>query len=183
MHLSNDELITRPMSWDEYFITIAYVVGMKSKDPSTKIGAVIVSVNHEIISTGYNGLPRGIVDYAKYYKNKEYKYIAGNHAEENAIINAARSGVSTNNCMIYVPWFPCAGCTRMIIQSGIKKVIYHKHFPGNKENCPSHWQESMSISKTMLDESRVKVKSFNGNISNLFVIFQGKKFNHLMKEE
>ena len=84
-------------SWDQYFMTLAYLISMKSKDPSTRVGAVIVGVDKEIISTGYNGLPRNIDDKLNRYTDKNYKYLSSNHAEENAILHCARNGISSIN--------------------------------------------------------------------------------------
>src|SRR3954465_1001797 len=114
----------KSFSWDQYFMTMAYLVSMKSKDPSSRVGAVIVGPDHEIRSTGYNGLPRGFADRNYRYENREYKLFASNHAEENAILNCALNGVSAKNCTLYCPWSPCAHCTKMIIQSGIKEIVY-----------------------------------------------------------
>ena len=77
-------------SWDEYFMTVAYLISMKSKDPSTKVGAVIVGRDNEIVSTGYNGLPRNVDDKLDRYINKDYKYLSSNHAEEKCYITLCK---------------------------------------------------------------------------------------------
>ncbi len=134
-------------SWDEYFMTLAYLVSMKSKDPSTRVGAVIVGKDNEIISTGYNGLPRNVEDKIDRYVNKDYKYLSSNHAEENAILHCARNGVSSKNCSIYTPWIPCSRCAKSIIQAGISEVIYDENFPGNDVNNQNEvWKQSIEVS-------------------------------------
>lgn len=110
------------MDWDEYFINMLDVVSLKSKD-TTKCSAIIVGPDHEIRSTGYNGFPRGFIDHDKEKWVKPEKYFWVEHAERNAIYNAARMGTSLLDCDIYVSHFPCVDCARAIIQSGITRVI------------------------------------------------------------
>jgi dCMP deaminase len=160
--------------WDRYFITMAYLVSMKSKDPSTKVGAIIAGPDKEIRATGYNGFPRGVLDLPERYENKEYKYLAINHAEENAILHCARIGVSAFGCIIYTPWFPCSYCTKAIIQSGISKVVYHKEFPGNKNN--EKWSKSIDIAKSMLKEASIEIRCFSGMILEINPIYNGEIF-------
>lgn len=150
--------------WDTYFMTMAYLVSMKSKDTGTRVGAVIVGPDREIRSTGYNGLPRGVADLPERYEDKEYKHLAGNHAEENAILNCVLMGVSARGCSIYTPWIPCAKCAKSIIQSGINEVIYDINFPGNNPDFQLPWKRSMEISRELLDEARVKVREFDGGL-------------------
>lgn len=178
---TDSQTMHSPIDWPQYFISLAYMVAMKSKDPSTKVGAVIVGPDNEIRSTGYNGLPRGVGDYSSLYHNREYKYIAGNHAEENAIINASLVGVSLKGCTLYSPWFPCAGCARMIIQSGITAVVYHQDFPGHNDSCLDHWKKSIDISRQLLTESGVDIRAYCGDAAAITVTYQGKKFDHLLQ--
>jgi dCMP deaminase len=114
------------LSWDELFILQAALISQKSKDPSTKVGCVIVNDDNVILSTGFNGFPRGIdeVQNTSRWKRPE-KYHWVEHAERNAIFNAARVGVSLNGAKAYLNWEPkpCSDCTRAIIQAGIKEVI------------------------------------------------------------
>ncbi len=144
-------------SWDQYFMTMAYLVSMKSKDPSSRVGAVIVGPDREIRATGYNGLPRGVEDKAERYNDRDYKYLAVNHAEENAILHCVLTGVSARNCTIYTPWLPCSRCTKSIIQSGIKKVIYDGNFPGNTAGNHLAWEKSIQVSRELLQEAGVEV--------------------------
>ena len=112
------------MNWDEYFINIAEQVKLKSKDRNTQIGVVIVGRDNEIVSTGYNSFPRGIDDNVDERQEKPEKYFWFEHAERNAIYNAARIGVSTLGTTMYMTCgISCADCARAIINSGISKIV------------------------------------------------------------
>ena len=158
-------------------MTMAYTVAMKSKDPSTKVGAIIVGSDMEIRSSGYNGLPRDIEDKLERYEDKEFKYIASNHAEENAILHCARVGISSIGCTIYTPWFPCALCSKAIIQSGIIAVVFDKRFPGNNKEKQENWQKSISISEMLLSEAKVQVREFNDSLISIEGLYKGKSFS------
>lgn len=108
--------------WDAYFFAIAAVVSTKSKDLSTKVGCVIVSESKQILATGFNGFPRGVLDVKKRMQRPE-KYNWTAHAEENCIAHAARNGVRLEGSIAYVTHTPCANCTRLLIQAGVKKVM------------------------------------------------------------
>src|SRR3990167_1978828 len=109
------------MDWDSYFINMLSSIAAKSKLP-IKVGCVIVGPNHEIRSTGFNGLPRGVRDFDDRLQFPEaYKW--GEHADRNAIYNAARNGEGLEGCKIYLPVHPCIDCARAIISVGIKEVI------------------------------------------------------------
>lgn len=112
------------ISWDEYFMGISLLAARRSKDPNTQVGACIVSPENVIISTGYNGMPKGCSDdeYPWDRTGEETKYPYVVHAELNAILNA--NGRSLQGSRIYVALFPCNECAKAIIQSGIKKVLY-----------------------------------------------------------
>jgi dCMP deaminase len=161
-------------TWDEYFISIAYLVSMKSKDPSTRVGAVIVGLDKEIRATGYNGLSRGVQDLPERYFNKDYKFMACNHAEENAILNCTRIGISTLGCTLYVTWFPCSYCAKAIIQSGIAEVVYDENFPGH--NNSTSWGKSMAIAAEILEEAGVVIRPFSGKIMEITGLYNSKKF-------
>ena len=114
------------ISWDEYFMGVALLAAARSKDPSTQVGACIVNEDNKIISTGYNGAPRGYNDDTCMcwdregdFLNTKYAYVC--HGELNAILN---SPAPVKNCKIYVALFPCNECAKAIIQSGIKEIIY-----------------------------------------------------------
>ena len=112
------------ISWDEYFMGIAMLAARRSKDPSTQVGACIVSPENIIISTGYNGMPKGCSDdeFPWDREGVETKYPFVVHAELNAILNA--NGRNLQGSRIYVALFPCNECAKAIIQSGIKEVVY-----------------------------------------------------------
>ncbi|MGD0200090.1 MAG: dCMP deaminase family protein [Bryobacteraceae bacterium] len=110
-------------SWDEYYLRICQVVGARSKDPNTQLGCVIVGPAHEIRSTGYNSFPRGIRDDVPERLERPAKYLWMEHAERNAICNAARAGTATEGCTIYVEIMPCMDCARAIVQAGITQVV------------------------------------------------------------
>ena len=146
------------MNWIEYFREIATVVAKKSKDKRTNIGAVIVGRDNEIVSTGYNSFPRGINDNVPERQEKPEKYHWFEHAERNAIYNAARIGVSTKGCTIYLShWFPCVECTRAIIQSGIETLYCE---PLSRSKVSVTYQESFIRSEKMLHEAGVYVKFY-----------------------
>lgn len=113
------------ISWDTYFMGIAYLSGLRSKDPSTQVGACIVNNAHRIIGIGYNGFPHGCEDEIFPWKKEgdftdsKYAYVV--HAELNAILNSSNQ---LNGCTIYVTHFPCNECAKSIVQSGIKHVVY-----------------------------------------------------------
>lgn len=114
------------ISWNDYFMSISILSGMRSKDPSTQVGACIVDGNNRILSIGYNGFVNGCSDEDFPWSREggflETKYPFVVHAEQNAILNAR--GKSLEGCRIYVNLFPCHECARNIIQSGIKEVYY-----------------------------------------------------------
>lgn len=148
----------KTMKWTEYFRQIAHTVKLKSKDEHTQIGAVIVGTHNEIRSTGYNSFPRGIDDFREERKERPEKYFWMEHAERNAIINAARIGVSTNNCTMYLTCdIPCVDCTRAIINAGIK-VIFCEKGQGAKGD---HWNEHTERSIQMLKEAKCTVNYYD----------------------
>ena len=113
------------ISWDEYFMGVALLSSQRSKDPATQVGACIVNDKKRIVGIGYNGFPYGVDDdqfpWAKSndWVNSKYPYVV--HAEPNAILNAT---VPLDNSTLYVTLFPCNECAKLIIQSGIKEVVY-----------------------------------------------------------
>ena len=110
-------------SWDEYFLDIAELISTRSKDPSTKVGAVIVR-DKVILSTGYNGFVRGVNDNIPERYNRPEKYLWTIHAEENAILNAARCGTKLGGSTLYIyPMHPCSKCASFIAQAEIKDVV------------------------------------------------------------
>lgn len=126
------------LEWDEYFMAIAKLSAMRSKDPSTQVGACIVSNDNRILSIGYNGAPNGFSDEKFHWgrdgKNLDTKYPYVCHAELNAILNYRGSKKDLEDARIYVDLFPCNECAKIIIQSGIKEVIYLSDKYANSEN-------------------------------------------------
>lgn len=114
------------ISWDEYFMGIARLSGMRSKDPNTQVGACIVSQDNKILSMGYNGFPLGCSDeefpWGREGEQLETKYPYVTHGEMNAILNYR--GGSLEGTKLYVSLFPCNECAKAIIQAGIKKIVY-----------------------------------------------------------
>lgn len=156
------------LNWINMFFEMCEVVSKKSKDPSTKVGCVITGSNNSVISTGFNGFPIGVEDSLvdlsndKINKSKRYerpeKYSWTAHAEENAIAFAARNGVSTNGATLYVNrMMPCTRCTRLIIQSGIKKIVVLIDVP---EETLKRWKEDNDIAGQMLKEAGVQMLVF-----------------------
>ena len=139
--------------WDSRFMHLALHVRDWSKDPRTKVGCVIVGPSNEVRSIGYNGLPRGVDDTkrSRYEPLDKYKWIE--HAERNAIYNAARAGIPLEGCRMYVPWFPCADCARAIIQSGLSELVASEP----DFNHPK-WGDDFRVATELLKEAQVRVR-------------------------
>lgn len=134
--------------WDNWFLGLAEYTSSASKDPSTKVGSVIVDKRRRIISLGYNGLPAGIEDCEDRLLNRELKYKLIVHAERNALLF---SSSSVEGCSIYTwPFMPCSACASLIIQSGIKRVV------SIDSNNP-RWIEDFNLSKTLFEEAKVQL--------------------------
>src|SRR5690349_19719109 len=131
------------------FLRKAYFEAKYSPDPSTQNGAIIVARN-DIIASGYNTFPNGVKFYDERWERPgKYQYVE--HAERNAIFDAARQGHSTEGAIMYCPWFACTDCARAIIQSGISVVIGHAapiHDKGSDA-----WKESIKVAYQMFDEA------------------------------
>ena len=131
----------------------AYLHASLSKDPRTKIGAVLIQED-SIISTGFNGFPRKVFDYEDRYLDKEIKYQFICHAEANAVTAAARLGNRTNRATLVTQGIPCAECCKTLIQAGIKAFVTHKQWP-NLTHSPK-WVESIEITKQMMAEAEIR---------------------------
>ena len=140
--------------WDKRFLKLAKHISEWSKGPSTQVGCVVVGPDREIRSTGFNGLPRGIEDNDERLNDREIKYPLICHAEENAIMHAARIGISLKDCTAYVTWPPCTRCARSLIQAGISTIIY----PENTE-IPNRWMADFNLSLDMLKEAKITLKT------------------------
>lgn len=144
-----------PSDWKKRFIELSEYIASWSKDESTKVGAVITDDDNTILSVGYNGFPRNMDDNVERRKKRPEKYFYTEHAERNAIYNAGRSGMKLKGSNIYVMWFPCVGCSRAIVQVGIKQLVCPKpDFNDDK------WGEEFSISYEILSECGVEVNFY-----------------------
>lgn len=134
------------LCWDEYFFKLCDVNAMKSKDPSTKVGAVVVRPDRTIASMGWNGFPRGVPDT---YEDREHKLLRTVHAELNAILNAREPLIGYT---LYVsPLFPCSNCAAAIIQSGITEVVARMGQPREE------WAKSMAAATDMFRYADVAI--------------------------
>ena len=142
------------ISWDEYFMGVAHLSAMRSKDPNTQVGACIVSQDNKILSMGYNGFPVGCSDdefpWAREGDELERKYVYTVHSELNAILNYR--GGSLEGSKMYVTLFPCNECAKAIIQAGIRELIYDQ----NK------YADTVSViaSRRMLESAGVNVHPY-----------------------
>ena len=151
------------INWDEYFMGVAMLAARRSKDPNTQVGACIVSADNIIISTGYNGMPKGCSDdefpWEREGAETKYPYVV--HAELNAILNA--SGRDLKGSRLFVALFPCNECAKAIIQSGVKEVVYlSDKYDGTPMNMAS---------KRMLDSAGVKYQQLRTGIKSITLDF------------
>lgn len=137
------------MNWTDYLFGFAQHAATKSKD-TTKVGAVLVGPEGEVRLTAFNGPPRGVEDSPERFE-RPAKYLFASHAEANLIAFAAREGISTKGCAVYVTHHPCAGCARTLIQAGVSKVI---HGDGSTSMPP----EEFTAAATMFAEAGVKIE-------------------------
>lgn len=138
--------------WHIRFIDLATHIAQWSKDPSTKVGAVIVDNERRVVSLGYNGLPRGVIDHDYILNNKELKLQVVKHAEENAILNSL---LRPSGCTIYVTHHPCASCAGSIVQSGITRVVFPSISLDN--TFPERWKNSILLAQTIFKEAEIEV--------------------------
>lgn len=142
------------INWDTYFMGIAMLSSMRSKDPNTGVGACIVSDDNKILSLGYNGMPIGISDDEYPWEREgdpldtKYPYVC--HAELNALLNY--TGSRLHGAKVYVTLFPCNECTKALIQSGISEVIY-----GEDKYADT---DSVRASKRMMDSVGIKYRKY-----------------------
>jgi len=141
---------------------LARYVGEWSKDRSRKVGAVIVDTKGGVRAIGYNGFPRGANDAIESRHSRPTKYLWTEHAERNAIYEAARVGVSTEGCTMYVPWFPCMDCARAIVQSGIARLVA---LPPDLSD--SRWGGHFEAAMELLSEAGIEITWMTGSESPL----------------
>ncbi|KAL3265246.1 hypothetical protein HHI36_009460 [Cryptolaemus montrouzieri] len=163
---------TNYIKWHDYFMANAILAAKRSKDPSSQVGACIVNEDKKIVGIGYNSMPHGCSDdefpWAKNSEDVlENKYFYVCHAELNAVLN--KNSADVKNCTIYVSLFPCNECAKVIIQAGIKEVIYlsDKH---------SHKPETIA-SKKLLDAAKVKYWQYKSNQSKIVIYFDENNWN------
>ncbi len=145
---------TMPNKWNERYMQMAKEVSLWSKDPNTKVGAVAVGSKGQILSQGFNGFPRGILDTSERLNDRETKYQYVVHAEMNVIYNATYSGVSLDGAKLYVYGLPvCSECAKGIIQVGIKEVYVAQECI----DLRPHWFESFQKTLDMFTEANVSV--------------------------
>ncbi|HON82719.1 MAG TPA: deaminase, partial [Caldisericia bacterium] len=154
----------KKIEWDDLFMTMTYLVAMKSKDENTHIGAVIVGPDNEVRSVGYNSFVRGLNDNVPERQIKPDKYLYFEHAERNAIYNATLSGTSVKGCRMYTNGIPCCDCIRGIIQSGIKEVIVDKSW---NDNNSGKWAEHAKHSLVMCKETGILIREWSGNLIDI----------------
>lgn len=165
-------------------MSMAFFVSGKSKDNSSRIGAIIVSEDNAILSTGYNGLARGVKETAERNARPE-KYFWYAHGERNACYNAAREGIRLKGSRIYTQGTPCADCAIAVIQSGIKECIVSSLWEGRDPQNPARqkWLESAKRSKDMFNEAGVKLIVYNAEyITHISGKFSGTDFELNEKE-
>nr|VZH91128.1 unnamed protein product [Spirometra erinaceieuropaei] len=144
------------LSWDEYFMSLAFLSAMRSKDPITQVGVCIINSENKIVSVGYNGMPIGLSDdempWTKGFDDPlQNKHLYVCHAELNAVLN--KNSADVKNCTLYSTLFPCNECAKVIIQSGIKEVVY---FGEKKVSKPQN-----DAAKIMFAKAGVKTTPFN----------------------
>lgn len=137
-------------TWDYRFLHLAKLVSGWSKDPSTKVGAVISDINNRVVSIGYNGFPKSIVDNGRLF-DRETKYKMIIHGEMNAILFANRS---LEDCTLYTyPFMPCPRCASMIIQTGIKRIVSY-------QNKSDRWESEFEISRELFKEANIEYMEY-----------------------
>ena len=148
------------ISWDEYFMGVAMLSALRSKDPSTKVGACIVNENKRIVGIGYNGLPCGCSDdefpweRTGGFLDTKYAYVV--HAEPNAILNATSD---LANATLYVTLFPCNDCAKLIIQSGIREIVYvsDKYQDTDASKASRRMLEAAGLKLRQLDAPKISL--------------------------
>ena len=141
--------------WHRFYLDLAQFWSQRSRDISTKVGAVIVRDDHTQASVGYNDLPRGMKHLDERYSDRDWKLAAIVHAEANAILNSREP---VKGMTLYCTFHPCASCASLIVQSGIKRVITPER------EMPERWAFNMNIAKTILSEGGVDLVELSENV-------------------
>lgn len=140
-------------NWNKLYKEAAKFFAGWSKDRNRKVGAVIVTSENRIISTGYNGFPTGVNDNVDARHERPAKYLFTEHAERNAIYSAANHGIRLNGCTMILEWYPCCDCARGIIQSGIKKVVCSA-----PDFTDERWGDSFRAADEMFKEANITIE-------------------------
>lgn len=143
---------SRP-DWDSYFMRMLDGIAARSLDPNAKIGCILVGSANNILSTGYNSLPRKINDHKSERFERPEKYFWMEHAERNAIYSAARVGTPLDTCKVYVKGMPCMDCARAIIQIGATEVLYDLAYQSNWNTAK--YKEDFKRVEIMFNEAKV----------------------------
>ncbi|KAJ8676613.1 hypothetical protein QAD02_012400 [Eretmocerus hayati] len=162
------------LDWDEYFMSIAFLAAMRSKDPCTQVGACIVNDDKKIVGIGYNGMPIGCSDEKFPWKKEtddvlETKYLYVCHAELNAVLN--KNAESIKGCTLYVGLFPCNECAKVIIQSGIKKIYYMSDKHAHKVTTIA--------AKRMFDAAKIDYRQYKPKHDKIVIDFGGINWNDM----
>lgn len=154
--------MSRSARWDHHFLRLALTHALMSKDPSTRVGAILVGQDQEVLAAGFNGFPRRIADHPSRLSDRHLKYQLIVHAEMNAILSAARQGIRTLNSILYVAavpadgtnsvWGgpPCTRCTVELIQAGITEIV---SFP--QKSVPDRWREDCVRARELIAEAQI----------------------------
>lgn len=148
--------------WDLFFFAMAELVSLKSKDPSTQVGAVVVDSSRRVLSVGYNGFPRGVLDLPERYADRPLKYLLVQHAERNALASSAASGTRVQGATMYAQGVPCNECAKGIIDAGIAEVVVpvvndFDMDPARRQR----WMESRQVAQgILLQEAGVRVREW-----------------------
>jgi dCMP deaminase len=143
------------LTWDALFMAMAALVARKSKDPSTRVGAVAIGTDNEVLSVGFNGFPRGVKDdpvtmAARYERPEKYHFTV--HAEANVVANASRTGTSLKGGTLYCTFMPCAPCAALLVQAGVRRVVTMAQEGSERDE---RWRESNARALLLLDEGGV----------------------------
>ena len=150
---------TRIATWDAYFLEMCRLASRKSKHPRAQVGCVIVGRGHEVLATGFNGIARGVEEHEERYE-RPLSGMFCLHAELNAILNAARRGVSLNDTTAYVMWYPCCFCAAALIQVGVRHIVVDGTTKYGEE-IDERWADRHRAAETQLKEAGVYVTTVN----------------------
>lgn len=153
--MENEKKIGKGLEyWDRWYLGLAQYISTASKDPSTKVGCVVVGATHrEIRATGYNGFARRVSDTEERLNKRALKYELTVHAETNAILNASLVGASLEGSVSYCTWPPCTRCACNLIQAGIEEIVYPQ------VEIPERWIEDFELARGILQEAGVEIRS------------------------